>query len=104
MLSDRQPVLLDAVPVDTPNALLYKQTDTGQYDLMGAEWIVPASDYQEPPALFAEAFNGWFGKRRNGDDHGRPPGYRKNGDSHPLSRMAPLKITGGSEGLHHSAE
>ena len=28
----------------------------------------------------AEAFNGWFSKRRNGDDRARPPGYRKNGD------------------------
>jgi len=32
----------------------------------------------------AEAFNGWFSKRRNGDNRARPPGYRKNGDSHPL--------------------
>jgi len=36
----------------------------------------------------AEAFNGWFGKRRNGDDRARPPGYRKNGDSHPRSTVS----------------
>ncbi|MFQ3293783.1 MAG: putative transposase [Halobacteriales archaeon] len=36
----------------------------------------------------AEAFNGWFSKRRNGDDRARPPGYRKNGDSHPRSTVS----------------
>jgi len=36
----------------------------------------------------AEAFNGWFGKRRNGDNRARPPGYRKNGDSHPRSTVS----------------
>ena len=36
----------------------------------------------------AEAFNGWFGKRRNGDDRAQPPGYRKNGDSHPRSTVS----------------
>ena len=36
----------------------------------------------------AEAFNGWFGKRRNGDDRARPPGYRKNGGSHPRSTVS----------------
>ena len=35
----------------------------------------------------AGAFNGWFGKRRNGDDRARSPGYRKNGDSHPRSTV-----------------
>ncbi len=36
----------------------------------------------------AEAFNGWFGKRRNGDDRARPPGHRKNGDTHPRSTVS----------------
>src|SRR6056297_397218 len=36
----------------------------------------------------AEAFNGWYGKRRNGDDRARPPGYRKNGDAHPRSTVS----------------
>ena len=36
----------------------------------------------------AEAFNGWFGKRRNGDDRARPPGYRKRGDAHPRSSVS----------------
>jgi len=36
----------------------------------------------------AEAFNGWFSKRRNGDNRARPPGYRKNGDSHPRSTVS----------------
>ncbi|WP_160133539.1 RNA-guided endonuclease InsQ/TnpB family protein [Halococcus salsus] len=36
----------------------------------------------------AEAFNGWFAKRRNGDDRARPPGYRKHGDSHPRSTVS----------------
>ncbi|PSQ13177.1 transposase, partial [Halobacteriales archaeon QS_7_68_65] len=36
----------------------------------------------------AEAFNGWFAKRRNGDDRARPPGYRKRGDSHPRSTVS----------------
>jgi Transposase and inactivated derivatives len=35
----------------------------------------------------AEAFTGWVGKRRN-DDRARPPGYRKNGDSHPRSTVS----------------
>jgi len=35
----------------------------------------------------AEAFNGWYGKRRNGDTRARPPGYRKHGDDHPRSTV-----------------
>jgi putative transposase len=35
----------------------------------------------------AEAFNGWFAKRRNGDDKTNPPGYRKNGDAPPRSTV-----------------
>ena len=41
------------VSYDMPNVLLYEQTDTEQYELRGAEWFVPASDVEEPPALFA---------------------------------------------------
>ncbi|MFD1571550.1 RNA-guided endonuclease InsQ/TnpB family protein [Halorubrum laminariae] len=35
----------------------------------------------------AEAFNGWYGKRRNGDTRANPPGYRKHGDDHPHSTV-----------------
>ena len=41
----------------------------------------------------AEAFNGWFSKRRNGDSRARPPGYRKRGDSHPRSTVS-FKVAG----------
>ncbi|GAB6878777.1 RNA-guided endonuclease TnpB family protein [Halorubrum gandharaense] len=35
----------------------------------------------------AEAFNGWYGKRQNGDARANPPGYRKRGDDHPRSTV-----------------
>jgi putative transposase len=35
----------------------------------------------------AEAFNGWYGHRRNGDTRASPPGYRKHGDDHPRSTV-----------------
>ena len=35
----------------------------------------------------AEAFNGWYGKRQNGDTGANPPGYRKCGDEHPRSTV-----------------
>jgi len=35
----------------------------------------------------AEAFHGWYAKRRNGDDRANPPKYRKNGDDHPRSTV-----------------
>lgn len=35
----------------------------------------------------AEAFTGWYGKRRNGDTNANPPGYRKHGDEHPRSTV-----------------
>jgi putative transposase len=35
----------------------------------------------------AEAFNGWYGKRQNGDTNANPPGYRKHGDEHPRSTV-----------------
>jgi len=35
----------------------------------------------------AEAFSGWYGKRRNGDTRANPPGYRKHGDKHPRSTV-----------------
>ena len=35
----------------------------------------------------AEAFRGWYAKRRNGDDRANPPKYRKNGDDHPRSTV-----------------
>ena len=36
----------------------------------------------------AEAFSGWYGKRRNGDTRANPPGYRKRNDKHPRSTVA----------------
>ncbi|AZH24705.1 hypothetical protein [Haloplanus aerogenes] len=41
------------VSYDVPDVLLYERTDTDQYELMGAEWFVPASEVEEPPVLFA---------------------------------------------------
>jgi len=35
----------------------------------------------------AEAFSGWYGKRRNGDTRANPPGYRKHSDEHPRSTV-----------------
>ncbi|WP_178917828.1 RNA-guided endonuclease TnpB family protein [Natronomonas gomsonensis] len=35
----------------------------------------------------AEAFTGWYGKRRNGDTRANPPKYRKQGDEHPRSTV-----------------
>ena len=35
----------------------------------------------------AEAFTGWFKKRKNGDTNANPPGYRKRGDNHPRSTV-----------------
>ncbi|WP_232700824.1 RNA-guided endonuclease InsQ/TnpB family protein [Halobacterium wangiae] len=35
----------------------------------------------------AEAFTGWYGKRRNGDKRANPPTYRKHGDDHPRSTV-----------------
>ncbi|MFP8954276.1 RNA-guided endonuclease InsQ/TnpB family protein [Natrialbaceae archaeon A-arb3/5] len=35
----------------------------------------------------AEAFNSWYGKRRNGNTNANPPGYRKHGDEHPRSTV-----------------
>lgn len=35
----------------------------------------------------AEAFDGWYAKRDNGDTRANPPGYRKHGDEHPRSTV-----------------
>ncbi|ELZ82967.1 IS1341-type transposase (TCE32) [Haloferax elongans ATCC BAA-1513] len=35
----------------------------------------------------AEAFNGWYTKRRNGDTRANPPKYRKHNDEHPRSTV-----------------
>ncbi|WP_252699127.1 RNA-guided endonuclease InsQ/TnpB family protein [Natronosalvus vescus] len=47
----------------------------------------------------AEAFNGWYAKRRNGDDRANPPKYRKNGDEHPRST-----VTFKEDGFKHDAK
>lgn len=41
------------VSYDLPNTLLYEQSGSDQYELMGVEYFVPAADTDEPPALFA---------------------------------------------------
>jgi putative transposase len=46
-----------------------------------------------------EAFNGWYGKRGNGDTKANPPGYRKNGDDHPRSTVTFKKA-----GFKHDSE
>ena len=35
----------------------------------------------------AEAFTGWYGHRRNGNEKANPPGYRKHNDQHPCSTV-----------------
>ncbi|QLG49461.1 RNA-guided endonuclease InsQ/TnpB family protein [Natrinema halophilum] len=47
----------------------------------------------------AEAFSGWYAKRRNGDDRANPPKYRKNGDDHPRST-----VTFKEDGFKHDAK
>jgi len=41
-----------------PEVLLYTINDTGGYELLGAEWVVPELDADERPALFDESFDG----------------------------------------------
>jgi len=47
----------------------------------------------------AEAFHGWYAKRRNGDDRANPPKYRKNGDDHPRST-----VTFKEDGFKHDSK
>jgi len=47
----------------------------------------------------AEAFRGWYAKRRNGDDRANPPKYRKNGDDHPRST-----VTFKEDGFKHDSK
>jgi len=47
----------------------------------------------------AEAFHGWYAKRRNGDDRANPPQYRKNGDDHPRST-----VTFKEDGFKHDSK
>lgn len=41
-----------------PNVLMYDLTDAGQYELLGAEWFVPASAVDQAPQLFGQTFAG----------------------------------------------
>ncbi|WP_135534002.1 hypothetical protein [Halostella pelagica] len=41
-----------------PEALLYTINDTGEYELLGAEWVVPELDADDRPVLFDEPFDG----------------------------------------------
>ena len=54
----------------------------------------------------AEAFNGWYGKRRNGDSKANPPKYRKHNDEHPRStvtfKAAGFKLDTNYEGVRLS--
>lgn len=72
------PFVKDDVPqvsYDNPNVLLYDRTDTDQYELMGAEWFVPASDVDEPPALFAGDDRQTFRGPMEGHYPGQPTHY-----------------------------
>lgn len=48
----------DEVDPLRPHALFYQINDEGTYDLLGAEWSVPASAVDEAPSLFGRTFNG----------------------------------------------
>jgi hypothetical protein len=63
------------VSYDSPNVLLYERTDADQYELMGAEWFVPASDVEEPPALFAGDDRRTFRGPMEGHYSGQPRHY-----------------------------
>jgi len=63
------------VSYDIPNVLLYERRDTDQYELMGAEWFVPASDVEEPPALFAGDDRQTFRGPMEGHYSGQPTHY-----------------------------
>ncbi|GAA0294299.1 RNA-guided endonuclease TnpB family protein [Halarchaeum salinum] len=46
----------------------------------------------------SEAFDSWYGHRRNGNKNANPPGYRKHGDEHPRST-----VTFKADGFTHDA-
>jgi putative transposase len=46
-----------------------------------------------------EAFDSWYGHRRNGNEKANPPGYRKNGDEHPRAT-----VTFKEDGFKHDAK
>lgn len=48
----------DEVDPLRPHALFYQINDQGRYDLLGAEWSVPASAVDQAPSLFGETFQG----------------------------------------------
>jgi hypothetical protein len=42
---------------ETPPVLLYRLTENWTYQLMGAEWYVPAGETDDPPTLFGRPFH-----------------------------------------------
>jgi len=48
----------DEVDPLRPHGLFYQITDEGRYELLGAEWTVPAEAVDEAPTLFGETFSG----------------------------------------------
>ena len=40
-----------------PPILLYRMTDLWYYELMGAEWYIPAAETKDPPRLFEQHFH-----------------------------------------------
>lgn len=48
----------DEVDPLNPHALFYQINDEGRYELLGAEWSVPASAVDEAPRLFGQTFSG----------------------------------------------
>lgn len=65
-------VNFDAPALDEqrPQVLFYDLTSTGTYELMGAEWYVPADNNSSPPSLFGKEF------------HGPQPGHAPNQPRH----------------------
>lgn len=44
---------VDQVTYDQPHILLYDRTADGKFELLGAEWFVPADEVDDPPSVWA---------------------------------------------------
>jgi hypothetical protein len=69
---------ISQVSYDTPNAFLYERIDTDKYELLGAEWFVPASDYEDPLALFTGGDRQTFRGPMEGHYSDQPTHYNPN--------------------------
>ena len=43
---------------ETPKVLYYNVLEDGNFDLLGAEWLVPTESADEPPRMFGQEFHG----------------------------------------------